>query len=300
MRKITLILILLPFITFSQYRWDFGGNLGGTNYLGEMGGNAGKGRDFVYDMKMSKTRYIAGGFARYKYSQYLSFKGSINYVRISGADATSTNYGRRGRNLSFVNGIVDAEAIAQFFFYQINDVGGSYKYKNDIRFYVFGGGTEFYSNPKTSYEGKMVALRPLKTEGESKPYPLFNFGIPMGFGAYMTIQRIIRVGIEFTYVKTFTDYLDDVSKTYASPAVLQNPTAIALANRSAEYTSDPAYLAQYTPGSRRGDPKNKDTYMYAALTGSYVLKGKSAFYKAHYGSIFHKNKFKKRRVRAKF
>ena len=298
MRKAIIILVFIPFITFSQYRWDFGAHLGGTNYLGEIGGGAGVGKKFIADLKWTKTRYIMGGFARYKFSQYISAKGSVNYIRISGDDALSSNYGRRGRNLSFVNGIVDAEVVGQFFFLQIHDIGGSYKYKNDLRIYGFAGVSGFYNNPKTKYDGAMVALRPLKTEGKS--YKAFGIGIPMGFGAYMTLQRIIRVGIEFAYIKTFTDYLDDVSSVYADPATLGSPMAVALANRSAEYTSDPGYLAQYAPGQKRGETKYKDTYLYTTLTGSYVLKGKSAFYRARYGGAFHKNKFKKRRVRAKF
>lgn len=300
MRKLLLLTLLsVPFVSLAQYRWDFGLNLGGTSYLGEIGGGAGLGKHFgPADLKWQKTRFILGGFARYKYKQYLSFKGSLNYIRLSGDDALTANPERRNRNLSFVNGLVEAEGVAQFFFAQIRDVGGSYKYRNDIRFFVFGGISGFYNNPKAEYGGSLVALRPLKTEG--KGYSPVNLGFPAGLGAYITIQRIIRVGIEMAYVKTLTDYIDDVSTVYADDATLGNdPTRIALANRSAEYTEDPFWLAQHAPGQIRGNPKYKDAYLYTALTGSYVMKGKSAFYKARYGHAKGKG-FKKRRIRAKF
>jgi hypothetical protein len=298
-KLLVIISLFAPIIAFSQYRWDFGTNVGGTGYLGEIGGDEKKGRHYSpADLKLVKTRFVVGGFARYKLKQFISIKGNLNYIRITGDDALSANYGRRGRNLNFTNGIIDAEVIGQVFFLQINNVGGSYKYKNDLRFYAFAGLSGFYSNPTTVYQGTKIALRPLKTEGVS--YSPFNFGIPGGVGAYFTFQRFIRIGIEAYYVKTFTDYLDDVSTTYADPSALADPVTIALANRSAEYTSDPAYLAQYVPGSKRGDASQKDTYLYTAITGSYVLKGKSAFYRAKYGHRFGGKKFKKRRVRAKF
>lgn len=300
MRRIIAVLFLLPMFSFSQYRWDFGANLGGSAYLGEIGGKDKAHYNFVTDLKLKKTSYALGGFARYKFSQYISGKANLNVIRISGDDALSTNIGRRGRNLSFYNNLIDLEAVAQFFFLQIHDIGGGYKYKNDLRLYAFAGAAAYYSNPMAKYNGQKVALRPLMTEGQSKPYSLFGGGIPMGFGAYITFQRIIRVGIEATYVKTFSDYLDDVSTRYANIDKTANPMGYALANRSGEYTTDESILAQYEPGQVRGGSKRKDTYLYTAITASYVLKGKSAFYKAKYGGFFHKSKFKKRRVRAKF
>ena len=299
MRRVLILLFLVSSVaSFAQYRWDFGANLGGTNYLGELGGGAGNGKAYSpADLKWRKTRYSFGGFARYKYKQFISFKGNLNYVYISGSDATTTNYGRRGRNLSFTNGLLDAEGIAEIFLLQIRDVGGSYKYKNDIRIYAMLGITGFYSNPKAEYNGAKIALRPLQTEG--KAYSPIGIGIPGGFGAYLTIQRIFRVGIEMVYVYTFTDHLDDISNSkYPDPSTLSSPLAAALSNRSGEYTSDPAYLAQYAPGQKRGGA-GKDGYMYTVLTGSYVMKGKSAFYKSRYGGLKGKG-FKKRRIRAKF
>ncbi|HRF82792.1 MAG TPA: hypothetical protein PL070_22235, partial [Flavobacteriales bacterium] len=41
----------------AQYAWDFGMHVGGANYLGEMGGTDQPRRDFVWDMKMSQTRW---------------------------------------------------------------------------------------------------------------------------------------------------------------------------------------------------------------------------------------------------
>ena len=65
MRRIFFIILIIctfPLISFSQYNWDFGAHLGGSNYLGEMGGKAGTRRNFISDIKLSKTQFAVGGF----------------------------------------------------------------------------------------------------------------------------------------------------------------------------------------------------------------------------------------------
>ena len=42
----------------------------------------------------------------------------------------------------------------------------------------------------------------------------------MGFGASFMINYAYRIGIDFVWNLTTTDYIDDVSFTYADPKVL--------------------------------------------------------------------------------
>src|SRR5438105_2239316 len=70
MKKISpflVFLFLLPVASQSQYRWDFGGGLGFSNYLGDIGGNQNTRRDFISDLKMAKTRFNISGFARMQF-----------------------------------------------------------------------------------------------------------------------------------------------------------------------------------------------------------------------------------------
>jgi hypothetical protein len=73
----------------------------------------------------------------------------------------------------------------------------------------------------------------------------------MGFGFRMGISKMWRVGIELAYVKTFTDYMDDVSGNYADPSNLSEEGA---------YFSNPD--SPYIPGDKRGDPNQKDAYYH--------------------------------------
>nr|MBA3706579.1 hypothetical protein [Bacteroidota bacterium] len=233
--KLLLVLIVsfcAPFIGFAQYNWDVGFHLGASNYLGEMGGKSQTRRNFVADMKLSKTQFALGGFTRFKFGPLLSTKLGLNWVRITGADNVSTNPGRVGRNLSFQNDIIELALTAQVFFVDVPDLGHTYRYRNDFRMYAFFGVAGAYHNPKAYYGGKWVALRPLKTEG--KKYSPVVMSIPLGVGLYFTIEKRHRIGWEFDWRTTFTDYLDDASSNYVDPATLTSAEAVALANRRGE------------------------------------------------------------------
>lgn len=304
MRKIIVLsLLLFSLSSAAQYANDFGIHLGVANYLGEIGGKEGSRRNFVSDIKLNKTQFAVGGFARHRTMfPFLYAKVGLNWLRLEGADRYSKNPGRVGRNLSFRNDIIEADVQAQIFFYDIQDLGHTYKYQNDFKMYAFFGAGCFYSNPKAYYNSKWVALQPLQTEG--KKYGRINASIPLGLGLCFTLNKRHRIGWEFEWRTTFTDYIDDISTEYADPADLSGPTAIALANRRGELGGgdqpgipDPK---NYLPGSKRGDPTHNDSYLSTSVYYSYVMRGKSNFYKAKFGSIFKRKGSKKRKIRAKF
>lgn len=302
MRKLLLLIavIALPVLSQAQYLWDFGGQVGASNYLGEMGGKEKTRRNFISDIKLSKTEFTVGAFARYKVNPLLSLKLAANWVRIEGEDNKSTNPGRVGRNLSFQNNIIELEFTGQVYFYDVPDLGHTYRYRNDFKMYAFAGVSGFYSNPRTHYNGEWVNLQPLETEG--KHYSRIDLAIPVGLGLYFTINKRHRIGWEFNWRTTFTDYLDDVSTTYAKPEDLTSEEARVLANRRNELGNKAGVPAasNYEPGAKRGDPSHNDSYLSTSVYYSYVLRGRSSFYRSKYGSIFKHKKYKKRKIRAKF
>lgn len=303
MRKLIILsfsFLLVSLSSYAQYAYDFGFQAGAANYLGEIGGKEGPRRNFISDIKLKKTQFTVGGFARYKLMPMVSIKGGLNWLRIEGADKTSTNPGRVGRNLSFRNDIVEAELTAQVFFFELQDLGHTYKYQNDLKMYAFAGVAEFFSNPKANYNGKWIALQPLRTEGVH--YSKFGTSVPVGVGMFVTLQKKHRFGWEFSWRTTFTDYLDDISTVYADPTKLNSAEAIALANRRGE-VGDREGVPQaenYMTGSKRGDPTHNDSYLSTSFYYSYVMRGKSNFYKAKFGHIFKGKGGKKRKIRAKF
>ena len=304
MKNIFILIFVLCLTTTSkaQWLWDYGFSLGVSNYLGDIGGKEKTRRDFVADMKMAKTRWNVGGFARYKVHQKVSVKLALDYLRIEGDDKLSSNPGRNGRNLNFRNDMFDLAVTGQVFFYEDNDLGNTYRYRNGFRAYFFAGVGGFYSNPKTLDGG--VKLRPLQTE--NRRYSPIGINIPAGVGFYFTFHKKHRIGYELNYRTTFTDYLDDVSGDYADPST-QSAEAAALGNRTGELNLDPAFAKNFGfdnetgIGNKRGDKTHKDGYMTMSLSYSYVLRGKSSFYRGRYGHFFNKRRRGKvRKIRAKF
>lgn len=307
MKNIFIITFIFFTITISKAQWllDYGFSLGASNYLGDIGGKEKTRRDFLADMKLAKTRWNVGGFVRYKVHQKVSVKLGLDYLRIEGNDKLSSNPARNTRNLNFRNDMFDLELTGQVFFFEDNDLGNTYRYRNGFRAYFFAGVGAYYSNPKAFVDGSYVALRPLHTEGKS--YSPIGVCIPAGVGFYFTIHKKHRIGYELNYRTTFTDYLDDISGNYADPAGM-SPEGAALSNRTGELTDiDPAFAKNFgydsknDVGNKRGDQTHKDAFMTMSLSYSYVLRGKSSFYRGRYGHFFGKrHRGKVRKIRAKF
>lgn len=135
----------------------------------------------------------------------------------------------------------------------------------------------FHFNPKGSLTDaagnkSWYYLHPLRLEGQgmpeypySKPYKLTQINIPFGGGIKYYISDRINLSAEFLYRKTFTDYIDDVSKKYIDPT---NYTKYLSASEAslAYQLSDKAVgiiypgMTRYPAGTQRGDTKDGDTY----------------------------------------
>ncbi len=291
----------------AQYAWDFGVHLGGSNYLGEMGGKDQPRRDFVWDMKLGQTRWAVGGFARRRLSRLFSLNAGLMYFRIQGADNLTEYRPRRGRNLNFRNNMLELYLRPEFTIYQDNDLGGRGRYRTDFRLFGYVGVGVYYHNPKgqLNNQGEVYDLRPLTTE--LVEYSQLGVSIPAGIGFHFTKKRRHRFGMDIGWRTTFTDYLDDASTEYADPALLPggaNGLAAQLANQrpyavSLDPNVDLPHPNNYGPGDVRGDPTHNDSYLTATLTYSYVLRGQSNFYRQRYNWI-RGSKRVGRKSRAKF
>jgi hypothetical protein len=178
--------------------------------------------------------------------------------------------GQAQRNLNFFSPIFDVMLGAE---YWILD-----PYDHKIIPYVFAGVAYFHFNPYTTDAAmQKVFLKPLSTEGEGfvagRPqYSLSQFAIPFGGGLKFPVSENVRLGVELSLRKTFTDYLDDVSTTYVDEGVLftgKGQQAVDLAYRGDEVGAGP-YPAGGTP---RGTLSAKDWYYFTGVTLSFRLGG---------------------------
>jgi hypothetical protein len=314
-RKVLIATLLLSgsIATYGQYKFDYGVRLGASNYLGDIGGKEQTRRDFVWDMKLSQTRWVAGGFARYRFNQYFGVNAGLSYARIQGDDARTTNPARRARNLSFVNDMLELYARGEFYFYSNDDLGNRGRYYLGIKTYVFAGVGGLLHGPKTSLNGETFRLRPLATEGVN--YSPVAFVVPMGMGVYLTKKRENRFGFEIVWNMAFTDYLDDISTVYVDPETLPSDISRELYNRNDELTAEQQvglpnsqYYGFKEAGdldpvkfNKRGDEGRNDNYLFASFTYSRVIPmyGPNTFYRQHVKTRSNRVAAK-RKIRAKF
>ncbi len=279
---------------------DFGLNLGGSTYIGEIG-NPGITEDienpFPLHIVPRQARYNVGMFYRYNFTRNIAARFEANWVRVAGADSLSDDPARIGRNLSFRTDIAEFSLQAEYAFLVMNDIAR--RSRVDFRADVHAGIGYMLYYPKAQLDDKWYSLRPLATEGIENEYGTGSLIVPIGAGFSWTFGKKIRAGMDFTYRFTFTDYIDDVSTDYAYPTELPYLESFSFANRSAEAFGrgnpdlpDPGF---YNPGSRRGNPETNDGYFMIQFKVSYVINLQNSFYKARYKSIINR-----RRKRTKF
>jgi hypothetical protein len=286
---VLLLIILIPSLAEAQrwkrQRWEFSFGAGVTNFLGELGGANQIGTNYFKDLEWSMTRFATSVGLRYKLSNYFALKSNLTYGRVAGDDKLTTEKFRNHRNINFRSDVVEVNMNFEGAFQQ-EQVGHRYRLRKvrglkgyELYLYGFVGVGVFYFNPVAEYDGKVYQLRNLGTEGQGitptrEKYSQIQVCVPVGFGFKYTIDRSWGVGIELGIRKTFTDYIDDVSTTYfdfASYPGEYDPDVLIPADPSLP-TTDSGLINATAAGEQRGDPRDKDSYMFAIFSVNYKIK----------------------------
>lgn len=292
---LVLSILILPGIVEAQrykqrwksYRSELHFGMGPSNFLGELGGADQVGTNYFKDLEFGQTRLAVAAGLRYKLSQVLALNTKLSYGKVSGSDDLTKEFFRNYRNLDFKTNIWEASTNLEFAFIR-EQVGHRYRLKGvrgqrgfEISAYGFVGVGVFYFNPKGSLGDEYVNLQSLGTEGQGisstrKKYSKVQLAIPLGIGFKYAIDRRWGVGLEYGIRKTFTDYIDDASKTYYdNNEILSFNGAVAAAMAD---KSDQEFPYITAAGQQRGDPRDKDAYMFAIISINYKIRtGRSAF-----------------------
>lgn len=263
-KSIVFVLALAFALSLSAQRSEVGLMLGTSYYLG----------DLNYSTHFGLTQPAGGLIYRYNLNPRWAMKMNALYGQVVGDDASDVGENPQ-RNLSFKSHVLEFSAQMEHNFFRY--FTGSKKSRFSP--YIFGGVSIFSFNPKAEYDGEWYELQTLGTEGqgttqypERKLYSLTQVSFPFGIGFKYSLSRSVCIGGEWGLRKTFTDYLDDVSTTYADPDVLlaeNTEIAMILADRRVQLDLDP-----FEEGVQRGDSKNKDWYSFAGLFLTFKIKGK--------------------------
>lgn len=263
-----------------KVKWEVGVNIGPSFFLGDLGGNQGKGKNSLKDLNLEFTKLMKGVFIIMYPSDWLGFRVAADYTYLEGDDAVIKTTGidelwRKQRNLNFKTNVWEVYGALEV--YPLMFLKRKQEYAPRLRPYGLVGIGLFHFNPKgslTDANGNTTwyKLQPLRTEGEgmsqypaSKPYKLTQMNIPFGGGVKYFISDRVNFAVELLYRKTFTDYIDDVSKTYIDQndfAKYLPASEAALASQLSDKTIPIIFpgMTRWPKGTQRGDTKDGDTY----------------------------------------
>lgn len=257
----SLVILLLLSLAVSAQRIHVGVFAGLSAYNGDL-------TEKIFPKKMING--AIGITGNYELTDQFMIRAGLTYSVIGAADRYNSDSGLINRNLSFETSIYEFSGMIEYY---LNNL-----YERRFSPYAFVGLAAFHFDPYTIYNGNKVHLQPLSTEGQGlpgyndrKPYSLFQMAIPFGAGAKYAITENIHIGLEISFRKLFTDYLDDVSKTYVDPADLltaKGQLAVDVSYRGDEVGGSPVYPAKNT---QRGSSDNKDIYYFAGIHLTYRL-----------------------------
>lgn len=202
---------------------------------------------------------LAGGLiGRYNFDSRLSAQVLFNYARIRGNDSKSRNLFDQRRNLSFFSDILEICPSISLNFFSI--VHG--RSDMNITPHMTTGISVFYHDPKTKFQNKIYQLRELGTEGQpqNQEYNAISAAWLIGAGAKIDLTYRWSLNFDLNLRLAFTDYLDDVSKTYPNFGNLQTERGLV-----AVELSDPSIPSATgekigRSGFQRGDSKDRDMF----------------------------------------
>jgi len=262
MRSLFFVILILPFLSLSQrattgFKSEFGLLVGGSNYIG----------DLNQFNPFYNTQLAAGLIYRYNVHSRMTLRANFTYGALKADDADAENEVHNNRNLSFESRIFELAGGLEFNYFPFQL--GHDRYKGTG--YLLAEIGIFHMNPMTEYNGDMIELQPLGTEGQGSSlstkenYSLTQLCIPLGVGFRISIGKKACLNFEYGIRKTFTDYIDDVgSDTFVDEDQLaqeNGPIAAELSNRNLN-------------GSRygkRGTSATSDWYSFCGVMFTFRL-----------------------------
>lgn len=179
MKKLAVIMLMIATLMAAQaqeYRFEVGGAIGMSGYLGDAN-NANL---------LKKPGYVAGGLFRYIINSRMALKANLLTAKISGNSA------------NLANTYPDAQTYA--FSSQLYDLGAQFEFN----FLNYGIGSKYLKLKRISpYLTLGVGATLATGDGDA-----FTLNVPMGVGVKYKLSERLNIGLEFTMRKTFSDELD--------------------------------------------------------------------------------------------
>lgn len=235
------------------HQGEIGIHAGAGHYFGDLNSNAG----------INRPKLAAGFFFRKQLGGYISLRLSGEYLQLGYSDIYSKNQVQQIRNLSFNSEVWEGSISGEFNFFNFRPGIEGYSFTP----YLGLGIGAFSYDPYAYMAGEKYYLRPLGTEGQGSAlypdkqvYSSIALCVPFTVGVKYAFDPRFNVFAEFTYRFTNTDYLDDVSGTYAPDAFPPLPDG---SPSPAFLLQDRSYETGMTigiKGRQRGNSLQPDSY----------------------------------------
>jgi hypothetical protein len=240
---------VFDFVDPSLKTFTVSGQLGVASYFGDL---------CPTEDCYTKVNRSAGIGVNLRMNDYFFFNFNALHYRISGSDALSGNESRLRRNLSFRADNYEFSLVGNFEFLNYNTFRYLTRKEFPISVFSFIGFGITTNNPEALYKGNYVKLRPLMTEQVS--YSAVAPVIPFGLGVGYKLNDKFSFSFTSGYRYCFSDYLDDISTSYADQNSFSDPVAFAL-----------QYRGPAGKTGTRGNPKSKDGYFIMSVKAEYKI-----------------------------
>ena len=200
--------VMGQFATY-QPQAEVGFGLGSSHYFGDLNPEG----------ALKPMSYSAEAFYQRYLGNYIGARVSASYISLKADDMDNKSAAYHNRGLNFSNNLLELSLTGSFNFFRYAPGTKGHSFTP----YVGLGVAGIYTNPYTKTDGgEKVYLRKLGTEGQNsstvhdgKKYGAVAVAFPLSVGVRQAISSKVNVFAEATYRLTKTDYLDDVSATYA-------------------------------------------------------------------------------------
>jgi OmpA-OmpF porin, OOP family len=213
LRSFCIVFLLLGINTaYSQQvhqRWEVGGGLGLSGYLGDLNKS---------DFFSKEPKGSGGVFGRYHFNRSWALRGALTFGTLSGNDANFDD--RKVRGFTTRSPLTDLSAIVEYDFlgkqrFKYDATAFQVRFKRKLSPYLFTGAGVGFTNPKPNFTGTAstpAIYRQGAVVDQAANYSKSNFVIPFGVGVRYDLAEHWVLGAEAGFRLAFSDYLDGVSQ----------------------------------------------------------------------------------------
>jgi Domain of unknown function (DUF6089) len=202
-RLLFVLLVLNGGITKAQERWEIGGSLGVSGYLGDLNKS---------DWFSKEPRPAYGALVRYHFTPRISVRISTLHGRLSGRDSHYKD--RYLRNFSTESSINEISTQFELNLWPLYNPVNLRDFQPSFTPFLFVGAAVATTKPQPDLAHSIVALPEYVNGIEADvnaQYPNIHGALPFGLGIKYQVRPYLTLAVEAGFRITFTDYLDGIS-----------------------------------------------------------------------------------------